>query len=136
MVWLVLLLFFIVLPVVEVALLVHYFNVWTTVGIIVLTGLVGTVLARHQGLAVLGAVQHDLAAGRLPAESLMDGVAVLAGAALLVTPGLLTDGLGLLLLIPPTRRRLRRWAQGAIQRRIRAGQGIVDVEYTVISDGE
>ena len=58
----------------------------------------GGLLARNQGLATLNRVREELEAGRLPAESLFDGLLILIAGVVLITPGLLTDCLGFLLL--------------------------------------
>jgi UPF0716 protein FxsA len=95
---------------------------WSTVALVVATGLVGAWLAKAEGLRVLRDWQRALAEGRLPDEGVLSGALVLAGGILLVTPGVLTDALGLLLLVPPTRRvaaaGLRRW----LRRQIDAGR--------------
>lgn len=85
---------------------------WPTVGVVILTGFVGATLARWQGLRTLARIQGELASGRMPGDELADGALILLAAALLVTPGFLTDLLGAFLLIPPTRRLFR----GALRR--------------------
>lgn len=113
-----------VVPLLELYLLVKV-TVWTnfafTVALILLTGLAGAVLARMQGLMVLRKMQRELAAGKLPADSLMDGAMILVAAALLVTPGILTDACGFLLLIPWSRRLAKKLLKRWIERCIREG---------------
>jgi len=91
-----------------------------TLGAIVLTGVTGAALARQQGLSVLRQLQQQMGQGQLPGQALMDGVLILIGAALLLTPGFLTDLLGFSLLIPLTRalhrQWLRRWVANKVQR--------------------
>lgn len=102
-----LLFLFIAVPIAELILLIQLgglIGTWPTVGLIVITGALGASLARWQGLSVLRQIQHETAAGRLPAGSLVDGMIILMAAALLVTPGLLTDTFGFLCLIPGFRR--------------------------------
>jgi UPF0716 protein FxsA len=102
-----LLFLFLVLPLVELYLLFwvaqHILGAAGTIGLILLTGLVGVVLVKHQGLRTLRRIQEDLAAGLMPTARLFDGLCILLGGALLLTPGLLTDLAGLLLLVPWTR---------------------------------
>lgn len=115
-----LLLLFIAVPLVELALLIEVgrrIGTLATIALIVVTGIAGAALARHQGLRVLGHVRSELAAGRLPADSLIDGIIILVAAALLVTPGVLTDTIGFLCLVPALRRRLK----AALWRRLEAG---------------
>ncbi len=112
-----LLLLFVVLPAVELALLIEVgsrIGTLATLGLIVATGIAGAALARHQGLGVLREMQAEVAEGRLPADSLVDGVFILVAAALLVTPGILTDAFGLLCLLPA----FRTAAKGLLWRRL------------------
>ncbi|MHC5033978.1 MAG: FxsA family protein [Planctomycetota bacterium] len=99
-------------PIVELVLLVKLTQWWDsltlTIGIIIGTGLLGAVLARSEGLRVVRRMHDQLARAELPADSLIDGVMILVAAALLLTPGLLTDACGFLLLIPPSRAVVRR----------------------------
>lgn len=92
---------------------------WPTLALVILTGVAGAWLARAEGLRVLRAWRAALSAGRLPEEGVLSGVLVLVGAALLVTPGVITDAAGLALLLPPTRRLaaagLRRWLERQAQ---------------------
>jgi len=77
-----------------------------TLALVILTGMAGASLAKIQGLKVITAIQTDLARGQMPTDHLISGLLVLAGALLLVTPGMLTDAAGLLLMIPGNRRLL------------------------------
>ncbi len=114
-------LLFTLIPLVELCLLLLLANVtnwWFTLGLVVLTGVVGAWLARRQGLRCWRRVHETMAAGRLPADPLMDGLMILVAGALLVTPGVLTDLVGFALLTPPFRRvvkdRLKRRFQAQI----------------------
>jgi UPF0716 protein FxsA len=73
---------------------------------VVLTAVIGAALARHQGLATLRRLQATLDRGEPPAIELLEGVLLLAGALLLLTPGFFTDALGFACLIPPVRQAL------------------------------
>ncbi len=98
-----LLLLFVGLPALELWLLIEVgrrIGSLETIGLIVLTGIVGASLARQQGLRVLSEVQRRVAAGDMPADSLVDGIMILVASALLVTPGVLTDAFGFLCLVP------------------------------------
>lgn len=112
-------LLFVVAPVVELYLLVRLGGViglWPTLGLVVATGAAGAVLAKAEGLRVLLRFQRELSEGRLPGQAMLDGICVLVGGTLLLTPGILTDLAGLALLFPPT----RRWIQGRVTRRLQA----------------
>jgi len=107
-----LLLLFILLPAAELALLIEIgsrIGTGATLGLIFVTGVIGATMARSQGLRVIGTVQTELAAGRLPASSLMDAMMILLASALLITPGVLTDVIGFLCLYPRFRARVRGW---------------------------
>jgi len=112
-------------PIAELYLLVKL-SEWTGFGVTLLvifgTGLVGAALARREGLRVIRNIQREVARGRIPADGLLDGAMVLVAAALLLTPGLLTDAVGFLLLIPPSRAATRRFLKRWIKRKIARGQ--------------
>jgi UPF0716 protein FxsA len=119
-----LLLLFTVVPLVELGLLIELGRVIglaPTIAIVVLTGFAGAALARWQGLATLRKVQTDMAQGRVPGEALVDGLLILVAGAVLLTPGLLTDALGFLLLIPPTRAVVRRSLVNTFKGRVQMG---------------
>lgn len=106
----------------------------TTVGIIVVTGLVGAALARHQGMATLARLTADLGEGRLPAEPLIDGVMILLAGAMLITPGLLTDLSGFLLLVPACRRFVKRVLKRRFERAVQAGTARASVGFDDAAD--
>ena len=125
-----LLLLFIVVPVVELALLIEIgsrIGTLGTIALIVMTGFVGAALARWQGFLVLRRMQEQVGRGELPASSLIDGVLILIAAAFLVTPGILTDAVGFALLVPAVRLLLRRAVRRRIERNIERGQLRVSV---------
>ena len=103
-----LLLLFFTVPLVEIYVLLEVGGVigaLPTVGLVVLTAVIGAGLIRAQGLATLGRVQAELDRGELPAVGIVEGFLLLVAGALLLTPGFVTDTLGFLVLIPPLRRR-------------------------------
>ncbi|MEM7115722.1 MAG: FxsA family protein [Chloroflexota bacterium] len=120
-----LLLLFIIVPAVELILLIQmgqWIGTLPTVGLIVITGIVGAYLARQQGLQVLTRLQQQVQHGQMPAEALFEGAMILVAGAVLMTPGVLTDVLGFLLLIPASRKLIRKAAWGQIQKMIQRGQ--------------
>ena len=78
-------------------------NWLTTIAVVLTTGLVGISLVRWQGINTWREIQRQLASGKSPSRSIVSGVLILVAGALLLTPGLITDTLGFLLLIPPVR---------------------------------
>ena len=129
-----LLLLFIVLPAVELALLIEIgrrIGTLETLGLIVVTGAVGAAMARSQGLRALSRVREEISAGSMPASSLLDGVLILVAAALLVTPGVLTDAFGFLCLVPGFRTLVKREVVRRIERAIEEGRVQVSVRQEV-----
>jgi UPF0716 protein FxsA len=103
---LLLLVVFIVVPIAELAVLIEVgqaIGVGWTVALLIADAVLGSMLARSQGRATWRRFNAALQAGRPPAREVLDGALVILGGALLLTPGFLTDILGLLLLLPPTR---------------------------------
>jgi UPF0716 protein FxsA len=128
-----LLLLFTIVPLVELFLLVKLgtvVGVGPTVALVIFTGVLGAWLARQQGLGVLRRLSEDLAVGRLPAEALIDGLLILIAGAVLLTPGLLTDALGFLLLVPQSRAVVHRAAVARFKRRFDRGDPeVIDVDW-------
>jgi len=123
-----LLLLFILVPMIELALLIEIgslLGTWATVGLVIFTGVAGATLARIEGFRVLTNIQRDLAEGRMPAPYLLDGVMILLAAAVLITPGLLTDIAGFLLLLPAFRNVMKQYLRRKLEEKIRQGSGQV-----------
>lgn len=102
----VLLILFIAVPVIEIALFIQVGGVlggWATIALILLTAVVGASLVRNQGLKTLLSLQQRLKSGELPAGEILEGVLLLVAGALLLTPGFLTDFMGMFILFPPAR---------------------------------
>jgi UPF0716 protein FxsA len=100
-------LFLIIVPAAEIGILLisgQIIGVWQTILMIILTGFLGAYLAKQQGLETLRKTQEQLRMGRMPGDAVLDGVCILVGGTLLLTPGFVTDFLGILLLAPPTRK--------------------------------
>ena len=107
-----LILLFVLVPVVELALLIkigQHIGVGYTIGIVIVTGVVGAYLAKLQGLITMRSIQEEINQGRMPADRLFDGVIILCSAILLLTPGVITDIIGFMGLIPFTRNLFKKW---------------------------
>ncbi len=122
-----LLLLFILVPALELALLIEIGSRlgtgWTLL-LLALTGSLGAFLARRQGLSALRAAQEQMQRGELPAGPILDGILILVAGVLLITPGVLTDAFGFLLLFKSMRARIRailadQFRRGVDERRIR-----------------
>jgi UPF0716 protein FxsA len=122
---------FTAVPLVELTLLLYLAELtdWRfTLGLVLVTGVVGTVLARREGFRTYRRIQEELQAGRVPGASMVDAIMIFVAGALLLTPGILTDALGVTLLIPGCRayyrRRLMSWFQTHFTvHSYRAGEG-------------
>jgi len=117
-------LLFVVVPLLELALLIQMGRIvgfWPTIALVVFTGLTGAWLARAEGLRTMWKLRHDVANGRVPGQAIMDGVAVLAGGALLLTPGIITDVIGFGLLFPATRHAMQKRIMIRLERSIQDG---------------
>ena len=111
---------FIVVPIAELYVILQVgdaIGAVPTVLLLAADSVLGSVLLRSQGRAVWRQFNRALAEGRVPHRELLDGVAVIFGGAFLITPGFITDVIGLLLLLPPTRAAIRRLAVRRIGRR-------------------
>lgn len=89
-----------------------------TIMVLLLISVAGAALAKRQGYAVVARIQDELRFGKMPGDSLIDGAMILAGALLLLTPGYITDMIGLLLLLPPVRRVVRPFARRRLRRAV------------------
>lgn len=102
--WIILLL--LIIPAVEITVFIwlgNLTNIWVVLGTIILTGFLGVILARQQGLMTIQRARLALNIGQIPGREILDGIAILCGALLLMTPGLVTDMFGFLLLLPWSR---------------------------------
>jgi UPF0716 protein FxsA len=92
-----------------------------TVGTIIVTGIIGARLARQQGFRLLTEAQQHLNQGQIPSRQMTEGLLLIIGAATLVTPGYITDVIGILLLLPTTRSGLANLLEGWFQKQIDRG---------------
>lgn len=111
----------VVLPVVEIVLLVEIgvaTRWWIPIAIVVVSGVVGSALARHEGWKVLTRMREEMRAGRMPADSLVDAFMILLAGILFVLPGVLSDLMAIGLLIPPIRALIKRGARAWFRRNV------------------
>ena len=115
-----LLVLFTVVPLIELYLLItlgQIVGAEITVGVVFITGLLGATLAKREGTRVLREWQDAVSKGLMPKEGVTSSLLVLVGGILLITPGVLTDVVGLSLLIPPSRRLIAGMLKGYVQKR-------------------
>ena len=117
-----LLILFIIIPVTELYILIEVgkkIGSLTTIGVIILTGIIGAYLVKGQGFMILRKIQNDLNEGIMPGDSLIQGAIILAGGILLLTPGFVTDIVGFIFLIPVSRnivkKYLLKWLKGKMK---------------------
>ena len=131
-------LLFTVLPVVELYLLItigQHVGAWPTIALVLGTGMLGAWLAKHEGARVLQSWQSSMARGEIPQEGVISSVLVLVGGVLLVTPGVVTDAMGLLLLVPWTRRLVADAVRHRLERRFGI-QGLVNEPSMFVGMGD
>lgn len=115
-------LIFILLPIIEMAILIKVGTVigaLSTIGLVLLTAIIGAALLRQQGLATLLRANQRLNSGELPAREVAEGLILAVGGALLLTPGFVTDTFGLLCLLPFT----RQWLAAHVLKRMVVASG-------------
>lgn len=108
------LLFVLIVPALEIGIFVWAGGIiggWWVVLLIVLTGVLGAWLAKKQGLETLNRARQAVSYGQLPHEEIFDGICILIGAVVLLTPGFITDTIGFILLLPYTRNPIKLWLQ-------------------------
>ncbi len=120
-------LLFTIVPAVELALLIEVggnIGAANTILIIILTGVLGAYMARLQGFIILSKIQNNLKQGIMPNSELMDGLMVLVGGIVLLTPGFITDALGFVLLFPLTRSIIKKLFKSRFEGMIQKKQGV------------
>lgn len=118
---LLLLVVFIVVPAIEIYVLIQVgqvIGVGWTIALLLADAVLGTWLFKREGRRAWRALSEALAAPRVPAKEVADGALVVLGGAFLLTPGFVTDVVGVLCLLPPTRALLRRALTGVVARRL------------------
>ncbi len=123
--FLTLLALFVIVPFVELYILIELgksIGALPTLGIVVITGIAGAALAKHQGLGVWRRIQAELSYGHMPGDVLFDGVLILIGSVLLLTPGILTDITGFILLIPSGRFIVKKYVKAWVSKKLQSGQ--------------
>jgi UPF0716 protein FxsA len=133
-----LVLLFIVVPIAELAVIIQVgdaIGVWWTIAILLADAILGSVLMRAQGRSAWRRFNGAVQEGRVPAREVLDGAFVITGGVLLVTPGFITDVVGLVLLIPPTRALLRRLLVRRLERRMTASMTAPRPRHSYDVDG-
>jgi len=117
---------FIIVPLVEIYVLIQVGQVigpWWTILLLILDSILGGWLIRHEGRRAWQALVAALDTGRMPARELSDGALILIGGTLMLSPGFVTDAMGIVLILPITRPLARRMLTRLVSRRLLAGRG-------------
>lgn len=117
----ILLILFILMPIAEISLFIEIgqrIGVFPTIFLVILTGIAGAYLTRIQGFQIMFQIRQQFLRGEFPGDSLLDGLLILVGGLTLLTPGFITDCIGLLCLLPPTRRLFREVLKREFRNRI------------------
>ncbi|MDQ0197019.1 FxsA family protein [Neobacillus ginsengisoli] len=115
----------IIIPAADIGLLLFsgkLIGAWPTLFLILFTGVVGAYLAKKEGVQTIRKAQEQLRHGQIPGEAVLDGICILVGATLLITPGFITDILGFLMLFPPTRKLFKFFMKNSFRRWINKGR--------------
>lgn len=144
-----LLILFIAVPIIEIGLFIQvggWLGFWPTLGIVILTALIGTTLLRSQGLGALANLQNSVGAGQNPMGHIAHGAMILIAGVVLLTPGFFTDAIGLALLLPPVRELLIKYGKTRMTGNIHVGgfqtgqperpasDDIFDADFTVVDE--
>jgi UPF0716 protein FxsA len=150
--WLFLL--FLAVPLIEISLFITiggWLTLWPTLGLVLLTGIIGTALMRWQGLKVLAELRGDMGQIRDPLSPLAHGALILVAGLLLLTPGFFTDAIGFLLMIPAVRASIIRQVGARVKvqtfgmqsgfgsqptRRDPSQPGVIDGDYMEIDENK
>lgn len=117
---------FIIVPLLELAVIIQVgqgLGVLPTIGLLLVVSIGGAWLVKFQGLGVMNRIRRQLAAGQMPTDELVNGVLILVAGALMLTPGFITDAVGLSLLFPPSRAVVRRFLAQRFRASIITGPG-------------
>lgn len=115
---------FIVVPTIEIAIFIWtggHIGIWSVIGLIVLTGILGTIIVRHEGMDTIRRAQQIWQQGEIPRDEILDGICILIGSILLITPGFFTDVVGFLIVFPLTRKPFRNLLKRIIAKKISKG---------------
>jgi UPF0716 protein FxsA len=120
----ILLVLFVVVPIAELYVIIRVgasIGFLNTLAVIIAVGFIGSWLVKREGMRTWARFNQTVASGQIPAKEMIDGVLILGAGALLLTPGFLSDVLGIVMLFPPTRAVLRAY----VSKRVQAGNFVV-----------
>lgn len=113
-----------IVPILEISILIKlskYIGIGYTILIVLGTGILGAYLARSEGRGILRRIRIEMSEGRMPADELINGLCVIIGGVLLLTPGIFTDTMGFILIFPVTREAIKVMIKKSFKRMIETG---------------
>ncbi|MCK4836909.1 MAG: FxsA family protein [Candidatus Aminicenantes bacterium] len=119
-----LLLIFVFVPLVELYVLIKlgkYLGTETTILIVILTGILGAAFARSQGAGIISKIRNSLNQGKIPGQEMIEGILILTGGIMLITPGFITDLVGFSLILPFSRAFYSNIALSYLEKKIKTG---------------
>lgn len=122
---------FIIVPLLELALLIEvgkYLGVWNTIALVLITAVAGAMMMQLEGLRIWNNLQQDLLNLRMPTDNIINGVLILIGGIALLTPGIITDIIGITLLLPFTRIFYRMWLKKKFEHRVRTKANVIEIK--------
>jgi len=122
---------FVIVPLLELSLLIEvgkYIGVWNTIALVLVTAVAGAMMMQLEGLRVWNNLQQDLMNGRMPTDNIINGVLILIGGIVLLTPGIITDIIGVTLLLPFTRVLYRNWLKKKFEHKTRTQANIIEIK--------
>lgn len=122
---------FIIVPLLELSLLIEvgkYIGVWNTIALVLVTAVAGAMMMQLEGLRVWNNLQQDLMNGRMPTDNIINGVLILIGGIVLLTPGIITDIIGITLLLPFTRVLYKNWLKKKFEHKTRTQANIIEIK--------
>lgn len=143
---------FLLVPLIEIGLFIQvggWIGLWPTLGIVVLTAILGSWLVRTQGLMAMGKLRSSFSTLQDPTAPLADGAMILFAGALLLTPGFFTDAFGFALLMPPVRAAVYKYVRARVKvqtfdmggqrhdpRQSPADKDVIDVEFKEVGPND
>lgn len=120
----ILLITFIIVPIIEIALFIWtdgQLGIWAVIVLILLTGILGTIIVRYEGIQTMRRAQTSIQGGDIPKDEILEGICLLIGSVLLITPGFFTDIVGFFVVFPLTRKPFIRLIKKVIAKKIAKG---------------
>ncbi|HZW68952.1 MAG TPA: FxsA family protein [Pseudogracilibacillus sp.] len=121
----ILLITFIIVPTIEIALFIWtggQLGIWAVIVLILLTGILGTIIVRYEGVQTMRRAQASIQRGDIPKDEILEGICILIGSVLLITPGFFTDIVGFFVVFPLTRKPFTRLIKKIIAKKIAKGR--------------